>query len=268
MRNFSAGLVSTICRTAVLAIWASAIPAGLAADTTNAPASYDYAEPALLTGTLYTLDSNRKEILYTFRRTATRTGSTVNVQRQFIDTNGTVAAVENVVYESNRLVSFEMKEFQAQVSGAARVVPDPANPTRQKLLLSYGPGLTPPKGEAIKLPPDTLFDDTLYPFMMAHWDELMRGDAVRFRFISLEHERALAFRLVKTAEYLQGAHAEEIIRMEAVNLIVSHLVDPLTFVVEKDGAHRILSYTGRTTPRIKKGKAWKYLDAETVFDWP
>jgi hypothetical protein len=39
------------------------------------------------------------------------------------------------------------------------------------------------------------------------------------------------------------------------------------FTVEKDGAHRILSYIGRTTPRVQKGKAWKYLDAETVFDW-
>ena len=33
-------------------------------------------------------------------------GSTVHVERQFLDTNGSLAAVENVVYESNRLVSF------------------------------------------------------------------------------------------------------------------------------------------------------------------
>jgi len=28
----------------------------------------------------------------------------------------------------------------------------------------------------------------------------------------------------------------------------------------------MLSYIGRTTPRVKKGDSWKYLDAETVFD--
>ena len=262
--------LSTACRVGLLAAWLAGIPAGLAADTTNAPAAepYDFASPALFTGTLYALGSGRKEILYTFRRTATRSGATVKVERQFLGTNGTVAAVENVVYESGRLVSFEMQEFQAQVSGAVQIAPDPEHPARQKILISYGHGLTPPKGSAENLLPDTLFDDTLYPFMMAHWDDLMRGDAVKFHFISLEWERTFVFRLVKTAETVQDGRTLEQITMEPVNLFVSHLVDPLVFVVEKDGAHRILSYTGRTTPRVKKGKAWKYLDAETVFDWP
>jgi hypothetical protein len=44
-------------------------------------------------------------------------------------------------------------------------------------------------------------------------------------------------------------------------------IDPLYFSLEKDAPHRMLEYTGRTTPRVKKGKAWKYLDADTVFDW-
>jgi len=95
----------------------------------------------------------------------------------------------------------------------------------------------------------------------------MRSDVVKFRFISLEHERTFEFRFVKTAESVQDGRAVVQIKMEPSNIFVSQLVDPLIFTVEKDGAHRILSYTGRTTPRVKKGKAWKYLDAETVFDW-
>jgi hypothetical protein len=262
-------LASTALLVALLAAALSASPVGFAAGTGNPPSAepYDYAAPKLFTGKLYAIGSNRKEVLYNFRRTATRSGSTVNVQRQFLDTNGVVVAVENVVYESGRLVSFQMQEFQAQVSGAVQIVSDPENPARQKLVISYGRGLTPPKGEAAKLSPDTLFDDTLYPFMMAHWEDLMHGDAVKFRFISLEWERTFAFLLVKTAELTQDGRTVEQIKMEPASVIVSHLVDPLIFIVEKGGAHRILSYTGRTTPRIKKGKAWKYLDAETVFDW-
>jgi hypothetical protein len=262
-------LASTALRVALLAAALSASPAGFAAGTGNPPSAepYDFAAPQLLTGKLYTIGSGRKEVLYTFRRTATRSGSTVSVQRQFLGTNGVVVAVENVVYESGRLVSFQMQEFQAQVSGAVQIVPDPENPARQKLVIGYGRGLTPPKGEAAKLPPDTLFDDTLYPFMIAHWDDLMRGDSVKFRFISLEWKRTFAFRFVKTAELVQDGRTVEQIKMEPVSVVVSHLVDPLVFNVEKDGAHHILSYIGRTTPRVKKGKAWKYLDAETVFDW-
>jgi hypothetical protein len=45
------------------------------------------------------------------------------------------------------------------------------------------------------------------------------------------------------------------------------MVVPLFFIVETNGEHRILQYTGRTTPRVKAGNKWKDLDAVTVFDW-
>ncbi len=251
------------------ALWLSVLPAGFAADTASPAAAegYDYAKPALFTGTLYEIGSDRKKVLYTFRRTATRSGATVHVERQFLDTNGTVAAVEKALYESNQLVSFEMQEFRARVSGAIRIAPDPKDPARQQLLISYGHGLMPPKGDIQDLPPDTLVDDTLYPFLLAHWDNLMRGDAVKFHFVSLEWKRTFMFRFVKTAESRQNGRPVELIKMEPVNLFVARLVNPLVFTVEKENPHRILSYIGRTTPRLQKGKSWKYLDAETVFDW-
>ena len=269
MRMPPAGL-NLVARCMVLvALCLAAPPAGPAAGTAP-PAvseSYDYAEPRLLTATLYETGSEQKKILYTFRRIATRSGSTVNVERQFLGPNGSVAAVEKIVYESGRLVSMQMQEFQAQVSGDVQIAPDPKNPARQKLSISYGRGLVPPKGDTQNLPPDTVFDDTLYPFMMAHWDDLMRGDAVKFRFISLEWERTFGFRFLKTGESTWNGRPVEQIKMEPTGLIVARLVEPLVFTVEKADPHRILSYLGRTTPRVKKGKAWKYLDAETVFDW-
>jgi hypothetical protein len=261
---------STVRRALLLAACLCVIPSVYAADTANPPSAdlYDYASPAFVTGTLYEIGSGRKEVLYTFRRTATRSNATVNVTRQFFATNGAIAAEENVIFDSGRLVNFRLREFQAAVSGAIRVEPDPKHPDRQKLFISYGHGLTPPaKGDTQNLPTDLVIDDTLYPYMMAHWDDLMRGDAVKFHFVSLEKERTFVFRFVKTGESLQAGRTVERIKMEPTNLIVAGFVNPLVFTVEKDSPHRILSYTGRTTPRVQKGKAWKYLDAETVFDW-
>jgi len=249
--------------------WLWAVPVVMAADAAL-PASleaFDYAEPKQFTGTLYEIGSNRQKVLYTFRRTATGSNTIVHVEREFLGTNGSVAAAETAVYESGRLVSFHMQEFQAQVSGAVQVAPDPKSPERQQLFIGYAKGLNPPKGDAQKLQPDTLTDDTIYPFMMVHWSDLMRGDSVKFRFISLEWERTFMFRFVKTGESVQAGRTVEQIRMEPTGLIVSRLVNPLLFIVEKDSPHHILSYIGRTTPRVKKGKTWKYLDAETVFDW-
>lgn len=262
-------LRSTLVWTALLAAWLLALPAACADDLANSPAAgaYDYASPRLLTGTLYALGSHRTKVLFTFRRTATRAGDTVNVRRQFLAPNGSVAAEEDVVYNAGRLASLQMHEFQAGVSGALQIVPDAKHPGRQDLVIGFSRGSKPSKPVTQSLPPDTVVDDTLYPFLRAHWDDLMRGRAVKFHFVSLEWERTFVFRLVRTGETVQDGRTVEQIKMQPANFFVAELVRPLVFAVEKDSPHRILSYTGRTTPRLRKGKAWKYLDAETVFNW-
>jgi len=266
--NFFRPIPAT-CTLVWLTLFCLNIPTGHAADTlataTNAP--FDYAEPKLLTATLYEMGSDRKKILFTFKRTATRSNDITYVERQFLRPDGTVAALENARYESDRLVSFQMKELQAKVSGAVEITPDPKKPTNSKIFISYGTGVEPQKGDSQNLQPDTVVDDTVYPFILMHWETLMRGEAVKFRFVSLEWERTFMFRFIKTGETTTNGRTVLQIKMEPTNLFVSSLVDPLIFNLEKDAPHRILSYVGRTTPRFKKGNSWKYLDAETVFDW-
>ncbi len=254
----------------LVALWLSVIPAGRAGDAARpaTTAAYDYAEPKLLTGTLYEIGSHRQKVLYTFRRIAVQSGAVVHVERQFYRTNGLLAAVDKVTYESNRLESYRMQDFQARVSGAVRVAPDPQDPARPQIFISYGPGLIPPKGKAQDLPSDIVYDDTVYPFMMAHWDALMRGDTVKFHFISFEWERTFMFQFTKTGESVQHNQPVVQITMQPTSMLLAPFVDPLIFTVEKASPHRILSYLGRTTPRIQKGGAWKYLDAETVFHYP
>lgn len=74
------------------------------APTGSSPAErFDYAEPKLLTGTLYAAGSDRKKIIFTFRRSALRSGSTIRVERHFDRPDGSTGAVENIVYESGQL---------------------------------------------------------------------------------------------------------------------------------------------------------------------
>jgi hypothetical protein len=228
---------------------------------------FDFATPQTLTGTIYEMGPPPEKILFHFRRTAIRMGDIVHVERIYTCPDGSAAAVENVVYQSGQLVSFEMKEFQANVSGSIEITPVPTNPACQKISIGYAHNLNPPKGTPKNLLPDTVIDDTLYPFMLAHWDDLMRGDAPKFHFVSLEWKCTFNFRLVKTGERVQAGRTFELIKMEPTSLLLSHVLKPLSFTVEKDGARHIVSYTGRTTPRVKKGNTWKYLDAKTVFDW-
>ena len=104
-----------------------------AAPTNSTPCgSFDYAEPKLLTGTIYAVGSDRKQVLFTFRRSATRSGPTVLVERRFDRPDGSTVAVENIIYKSGKLVSYEMKELQAGLWGKIQISPDPKNPDQQK----------------------------------------------------------------------------------------------------------------------------------------
>jgi hypothetical protein len=243
-------------------------------DCADAPANatsaepFDYAQPALLTGTVYETGSDHKKALFKFQRTATRSGSTVKVERKFLLPDGTVAATENIVYESGQMVSCEIKELQAGLWGNIQIKGDAKNPARQKIIIGHGhDGDAKKPGTGDDLLKDTLIDDAIYPFLMAHWDELMQGTSVKFRFVSLEWEKTFGFKFSKAGESTWDGMPVVTIRMEPTNILVAKFMNPLSFIAEKNSPHRVVEYLGRTTPRIKSGKSWKYLDADTVFDW-
>jgi len=62
MTKYPAGFILTARRIVLLALWLSVVPAGLAGDPARSAttAAYNYAEPKLLTGTLYEIGSHRK----------------------------------------------------------------------------------------------------------------------------------------------------------------------------------------------------------------
>ena len=226
------------------------------------------AEPKLLTGTIYQKDSERKKVLFLFQRTATLTGETLRVERRFLQPDGTLVAVENITYQAGQLVDYQMSEPRANIFGDIRTIPDPKKPGARRILIDYCPSPADRNKIASEpLQPDTLIADNLYPFIIAHWQELMRGESMKFRFISLEQECTYTFQLAKESESSLNERPSVRLKMTPTNPLVSMMVDPLYFTLEKDGDRRLLNYVGRTTPRIKKGKMWKYLDAETVFDW-
>jgi hypothetical protein len=58
-----------------------------------------------------------------------------------------------------------------------------------------------------------------------------------------------------------------IVKAEPTSILIAQLVAPLHFVVDKAGRHRVLEYTGRTTPKFRRNGKWQDLDAVTVIDW-
>jgi len=228
----------------------------------------DYEEPKLLTGSIYRKDPASDRLLFKFRRTATRSGNTVEVLREYYSPEGSLAARERAVYDRDHLVSYKMDELQSGASGSAVFRSEASSSKSQRIVFEYisKPGAKTQQGnEAVRQ--DVLINDMIPAILVAHWKELMNGVAVRFRFIVLQRAETVGFKLVKESESTRRGTPVVIVRMEPTSPIIARLVNPIRFTVEQEGEHRILEYVGRTTPMIKNRNRWEDLDALTVFDW-
>lgn len=232
-----------------------------------AAAPSQYEEPKLLTATIYSLD--RKTVLFKFSRHSTRTDNQLEVTREYTYPDGQLAARERVLYHGNDFQSYELEELQTGRVGRATIKPDPGNPQNHLLAFEYSkdPSRTRPKSDSEILGPDTLNNDTIGPFLASHWDALLKGEEVKCRFMVIPRLETVGFRFIRESEGQWHGQPVLNLKMEPTSPLIRALIDPLHFKVEKNGQHRVLEYSGRTTPKIKSGNKWQELDALTVFDW-
>lgn len=227
-----------------------------------ADSGIDYLEPKVLTGTIYS-DASLKQVLFTFRRSATNSGSTIHVLREFNLPDGKVAAREQVVYEKGQLKSFMLEELQTGAKGSTTVQ---SAGNDLKINFNYTEGSAKKSGSE-KFLSEILISDMVGPFIVSHWDVLAKGSAVKCRLVSVSRAETVGFKFIKESDSTWHGKPVSIVTLQPSSIIIAKFVDPLHFIVEKDAPHRVLQYTGRTTPSIHKGGKWEELDAVTVFDW-
>jgi hypothetical protein len=229
-----------------------------------------YEEPKSLTARIYAKGPGPQTLLFNFKRQATRSGSKLDVLREYSYPDGRLAIREHVAYEGDELVGFELEEPQNGARGNAKIRPNPASPAKRAISFEYAKDTASgakPKTNQEPLQNDTLLDDMIGPFIALHWGMLLNGQPVKSRYISVPRRETVGFTFTKDCESTWQGQKVIIVKMEATSFIIAALVDPVFFTVEKEGKHRILQYIGRTTPKIKTGSKWADLDAVTVFDW-
>jgi hypothetical protein len=190
--------------------------------------------------------------------------------REYSYPDGRLAARERVVYNGNDLRLYELVELQTGGFGRATIKPAQDNPQKQALYFAYSKdsaSRATPKQAVENLRADSLNNDIVGPFLIAHWNALMKGEEVNCRFIVVPRRETVGFRFVKESESQWQGKPIVILRMEPTSPVIRALISPLHFRIEKEGGHHVLEYSGRTTPKMKSGNKWEDLDAVTVFDW-
>jgi hypothetical protein len=227
-----------------------------------AAAEVDYLEPKSFTGTIYS-DASLKQVLFTLRRTATNSGSAIQVLREFYLPDGKIAAREQVAYENGQLKSFVLEELQTGAKGSVTVQ---SSGSEQKIVFNYAEGST-KKSNSEKFVDDILISDMVGPYIASHWNALAKGSVVKCRLVSVSRAETVGFKFFKESDSTLHGKPVSIVTLQPSSIIIAKFVDPLHFIVEKDAPHRVFQYTGRTTPSIRKSGKWEELDAVTVFDW-
>jgi len=165
------------------------------------PCKYEY--PTNWTAAIYA--PGTKNLLFRFRRLATRSGATVSVHRDFADPAGNLAAMEDVFYQGDQLVRYDLKELQIGAEGSARIRASPTDPAKGTLEFEYRPGPNSRlKTSTEALVPDTLIGDMIGPFLGSHWQAIQRGEKVRCRYIVVPRLETVGFTFAKEAK---GANA-------------------------------------------------------------
>jgi hypothetical protein len=248
-------------RVLIFALVATLSQATYAGEPTTVVSQYE--TPRLLKGTIYA--SDRKTKLFLFIRTSKVVGGELEVTRDYTYPDGKPAAREMVTYQGDQFRRIEFKDFQTGASGAAGLSLRPWA-SRRVLHFEYTerPGTNAKQAEEPSRP-DTLVTDMIPPFLLAHWERLMRGEEVKCRVIVIQRRETVGFTFRKVSSRAEAGKV--VVKMSASSAIIAALVEPVFFVIEQDAPHHILEYSGRTTPKIKKGNSWKDLEAVTVFDW-
>jgi hypothetical protein len=234
-------------------------------DSTNV---LKYEEPKHLVGTIYSAD--RKKALFKFSRSSVRNGNTILVSRDYTYPDGTVALKERVTYEGDRLSEYNIEDLQLGTRGSAKIVPLASEPAKSMISYQYFRDVRSgrkPKTATEPFPNNCLISDMVGPFLTDHRDDLIKGNELKCRYIVVDRRETVGFTFVKESEERRAGRNVVIVKMFPTSRIISALVDPIFFTIEKDGPRHVLEYTGRTPVKTKDGSKWKDLDGVTVFDW-
>ncbi len=220
----------------------------------------NYEEPKDLSGAIYVQPFDGKNLLFNFKRVASRSGTTLKVQRNYTYPDGRLAVRERVVYEGAALVSYELEDLQTGAVGSARIRRAADNPAQGSIRFEYRKRAGDrPRARSEAMRENTLISDMVGPFLKSHWDELVRGEEVHCRLIVVPRRETVGFTFVKPSEPAgQGGDALTV-RMEASSPFVAALVDPLVFKIEKAAPHRVCSILGARRPKSRRGangKTW------------
>src|SRR5262249_33810064 len=152
------------------------------------------------------------KLLYTFDREPFVDGNQVKAVRIYKDPSGKVVAREEIEYDGDHLKKMSMEQDQVKESGSFEV-------RDGRIFFSYTKdGKTKTDNEKLEEP--LLIADTMAYFIQTHWEELAKGDALKFRFPVADRLETVGFKLEKDGEGTYEGKPVDIVKMSPSSFVI------------------------------------------------
>ena len=216
-----------------------------------------FANAESMTGQLFKKDSQRKDLLYTFKNNTTETAGILKTEGQFTDLSGQVVVSEVSERQGATLKSYSVDHMQTGRKGS--IVVD-----GKKVIFNYEENGKKKSAETEDLKDNFVVGHTLVAYVANHWKEIMDGKTIDVRFGVWDRQETVGFSLFKVGdEKLDGKDAV-LLKFKPTSFVISAIVDPIIFKFRPDGKE-LMGMVGRVMPKRKDGNKWKDLDAEVIY---
>ena len=231
----------------------AAPPAGRSAAALLAEVSLDaddYGE-RIYQGSAWPLQGPRDAPRFVYERRVSSSGGTLRSSSLARDAARVVLI--DVAEHSADYVLEQFTEYQFQVGEVRQVL---VRGDAVELRVTDARGVRVAR-ERVELP--VVVAPTFYGFVARHWQRLLEGQTVAFRYAVVERLQTLGFELTKVAAPAGLVR----VQMKASNPIVALFVAPI--VVTWTDAGVLVSYEGRVPMKLGAPGAWRDLDAHVEY---
>lgn len=207
-------------------------------------------------GTAYEPGSQSQKTLFTYRESLPIHPANYEIKGTYLGLDGAELVVEQLAVKEGQITQYALQHKQLKENGSMEVKDG-------KLNFSYtANGKTSTNTEEI--PNKLVAGLSLRPFIEKHWDEIIKGESVSFRYAVLDRRETVGFKVFKSEEGKRGEIPTLTIKMKPTSFIIAAIVDPVVLVFSAQD-RSLLEIAGRTLPKKAVDGGWENLDPEMVF---
>lgn len=209
---------------------------------------------------------NHRDPSFYFHSTSTEKDGKKTVTAVYSDKEGKELVREESYFEGDQLIRSVYRQNQVNEQGEVAMKDGKAHFT----FTDHGGTET----DSEDIVPNMILGGMIATHVNKHWDELLKGESVKVRYMAIERLETVGFKFFKDKERVLNGRPVVDLLMKPSSFIIAAVVDPIRISFSKDEPHIVLEVTGRTPirwPRIQppqSRKDWKAIDARIEFDPP